>query len=76
MDFSLSIPSIEALNGSRKKISYQVNGITEQLMVTIPKKFPSGGKLRIRNKGKTQDGKRGDLILSIHVDPGASPSKE
>ena len=76
MDFSLSIPSIEALNGSRKKISYQVNGITEQLMVTIPKKFPSGGKLRIRNKGKTQDGKRGDLILSIHVDPEASPSKE
>ena len=76
MDFSLSIPSIEALNGSRKKISYQVNGITEQLMVTIPKKFPSGGKLRIRNKGKAQDGKRGDLILSIHVDPEASPSKE
>ena len=76
MDFSLSIPSIEALNGSRKKISYQVNGITEQLMVTIPPNFPSGGKLRIRNKGKTQDGKRGDLILSIHVDPEASPSKE
>jgi DnaJ-class molecular chaperone len=76
MDFSLSIPSIEALNGSRKKISYQVNGITEQLMVSIPPKFPSGGKLRIRNKGKAQDGKRGDLILSIHVDPEASPSKE
>ena len=76
MDFSLSIPSIEALNGSRKKISYQVNGITEQLMVTIPPNFPSGGKLLIRNKGKAQDGKRGDLILSIHVDPEASPSKE
>ena len=76
MDFCLSIPPVEALNGTRKKISYQVNGETEQLMVHIPPNFPSGGKLRIRDKGKTRDGKRGDLILSIHVDPKAGPAKE
>jgi curved DNA-binding protein CbpA len=76
IDFYLSIPPVEALNGSRKKISYQVNGETEQLMVHIPPNFPSGGKLRIRDKGKTRDGKRGDLILSIHVDPKAGPAKE
>lgn len=69
MDFYISIPSLEALNGSRKKISYQVNGKTEQLLVRIPPNFPSGGKLRIREKGKSQDGKRGDLILSVHIDP-------
>ncbi len=68
MDFYLSIPPVEALNGAHKKISYQVNGNTEQLMVRIPPNFPSGGKLRIRNKGKEQDDKRGDLILSIHIE--------
>ncbi len=75
MDFYLSIPPLEALHGSRKKISYQVNNNTEQLMVRIPPNFPSGGKLRIRDKGKMHDGKRGDLILSIYVDPNAKPAK-
>ena len=72
MDFYISIAPLEALKGSRKKISYQVSGKTEQLMVRIPPNFPSGGKLRIRDKGKIQDEKRGDLILSIHIDPKAS----
>ena len=76
MDFCLSIPPVEALNGPRKKISYQVDGKTEQLMVRIPPNFSSGGKLCIRDKGKTLEEKRGDLILSIHVDPEASPTKE
>lgn len=68
MDFAISIPPAEALNGTRKKVSYRANGITEQLMVRIPPNFPSGGKLRIRNKGHIQNEKRGDLILSINID--------
>jgi len=72
MDFAISIPHIEAINGTRKKISYQVDGTTEQLMVRIPSNFPSGGKLRIRNKGRTQNKKRGDLILSINIEPNVS----
>tara|TARA_Y100001960_G_scaffold326782_1_gene411815 strand:+ start:653 stop:1516 length:864 start_codon:yes stop_codon:yes gene_type:complete len=75
LDFYISIPPVEALNGTRKKISYQVNGKTEQLMVRIPPNFLSGGKLRIKDKGKINAGKRGDLILSIHVDSKASPNK-
>jgi DnaJ-class molecular chaperone len=74
MDFAISIPPTEALNGTRKKISYRVNGTTEQLMVRIPPNFPSGGKLRIRNKGHIQNEKRGDLILSINVDLKTSTS--
>jgi len=74
MDFAISIPPTEALNGTRKKISYRANGTTEQLMVRIPPKFPSGGKLRIRNKGHIQNEKRGDLILSINVDLKTSTS--
>ncbi|MZG31522.1 MAG: DnaJ domain-containing protein [Nitrospinae bacterium] len=76
MGFSISIPPIEALKGTRKKISYQANGRTEQLMVRIPPNFPSGGKLRIKDKGKTHAEKRGDLILSINIDSNASPSKK
>ena len=68
IDFAISIPPTEALNGTRKKISYRVNGTTEQLMVRVPPNFPSGGKLRIRDKGHIQNEKRGDLILSINVD--------
>jgi DnaJ-class molecular chaperone len=66
---------VEALNGTRKKISYQVSGKTEQLMVRIPPNFPAGGKLRIRDKGKIKEGKRGDLILSIHIDPKMTTAK-
>ena len=76
MDFSLSIPALEALNGTRKKIYYKVDGKTEQMMVRIPPNFPPGGKLRIREKGKLHEGKRGDLILCIHIDSSASPSKK
>ena len=72
MSFAISIPATEALNGTRKRISYRVNGTTEQLMVRIPPKFPSGGKLRIRNKGHIQNEERGDLILSVNVDPKTS----
>ena len=73
MGFYLSIPPSDALKGTRKKISYQVSGKTEQLMVSIPPNFPSGGKLRIKDKGKIYDDKRGDLIISLNVDKNANP---
>ena len=73
MDFAISASPVEALNGTRKKISYQVDGKTEQLIIRIPPKFPSGGKLRIRQKGRTQNENRGDLILTINIDPNLTP---
>ncbi len=73
MDFAISASPAEALNGTRKKISYQVDGKAEQLIIRIPPKFPSGGKLRIRQKGRTQNGNRGDLILTINIDPNLTP---
>ena len=73
MDFAITASPAEALNGTRKKISYQVDGTTEQLIIRIPPKFPSGGKLRIRQKGRTQNENRGDLILTINIDPNLTP---
>ena len=73
MDFAISASPAEALNGTRKKISYQVDGKTEQLIIRIPPKFPSGGKLRIRQKGRTLNGNRGDIILTVNIDPNLTP---
>ena len=69
LDFNLSmtIPPKDALAGTNKKISYEIDGNPEQLMIRIPEKFPNGGKLRIKGKGHTKNKKRGDLILQVKV---------
>ena len=69
LDFNLSmtIPPKDALAGTNKKISYEIDGTPEQLMIRIPEKFPNGGKLRIKGKGHFKDQKRGDLILQVKV---------
>ena len=69
LDFNLAmtIPPKEALAGTNKTISYEIDGTPEQLMIRIPEKFPDGGKLRIKGKGHLKDQKRGDLILQVKV---------
>jgi len=69
LDFNLvmTIQPKEALIGTNKKISYEVDETPEQLMIRIPEKFPDGGKLRIKGKGHSKNKKRGDLILQIKV---------
>ena len=69
LDFNLAmtIPPKEALVGSNKKILYEIDGNSEQLMIRIPENFPNGGKLRIKEKGHRKNGKRGDLILQVKV---------
>ena len=57
----------EALVGTNKKVTYEVDGSPEQLVIRIPEKFANGGKLRIKEKGHRKDGKRGDLILQVKV---------
>ena len=66
-NLAMTIPPKEALAGTNKKISYEIDGTPEQLMICIPEKFPDGGKLRIKGKGYVNDQKRGDLILQVKV---------
>ena len=66
-NLAMTIPPKEALAGTNKKISYEIDGAPEQLMIRIPEKFPNGGKLRIKGKGHTKNKKRGDLILQVKI---------
>jgi len=67
LHFEITIAPHEALQGTQKQVSYQVNGKQEQLRVRIPPRVISGQKLRIREKGKHRDDQRGDVILTILV---------
>ena len=68
INLSITLLPLEALAGSRKKISYKVGDQTEQLVVYIPANFPANGKLRIRDKGNYKNDERGDLILTVKID--------
>ncbi len=75
LDISLSItlPPLEALAGTRKKLSYKVGDETEHLVVRVPENFPANGKLRIPGKGNAKNGERGDLILTVKIAPEVNP---
>ena len=65
---AITLPPVEVLAGTQKKISYKVGEEKENLVVRIPKNFPANGKLRVREKGNQKNGERGDLILTIKLD--------
>jgi len=49
--------------------TYPINYNGETIKIKIPEGIKSGQKLRVKGKGKTFQGKRGDLILEIEVMP-------
>ena len=59
----IQIPFDLAMKGGVYTIS--LNG--ESIKVKIPEGIKTGQKLRVRGKGKTFQGKRGDLILEVEV---------
>jgi curved DNA-binding protein len=61
----IQIPFDLAIKGGVYTINY--NG--EAIKVKIPAGIRTGQKLRIRGKGKTFQGRRGDLILEVEVTP-------
>lgn len=73
---SITLPPMEALAGTRKKLSYKVGDDTEHLVVRVPEKFPANGKLRVRDKGNAKNGERGDLILTVKIDSKKNPDNQ
>ncbi|CCQ91280.1 putative Chaperone protein DnaJ [Nitrospina gracilis 3/211] len=67
LHFKIAIPSDEARKGTKKELTYKVGENTEHLMVAIPAGIQPGGRLRIRNKGRIQGDRRGDVILTVEV---------
>ncbi|NWF53812.1 MAG: J domain-containing protein [Syntrophaceae bacterium] len=69
LDLTYTIPlsrkevSVETI----KEISFQRNGRQERLTVKIPPGVREGTLLRLRGKGKVQEGEAGDLYLKIHL---------
>ena len=61
----IQVPFDVAVKGGVFPINY--NG--ESIKVKIPEGIKTGQKLRVRGKGKSFQGKRGDLILEVEVTP-------
>ncbi|NPA50373.1 MAG: DnaJ domain-containing protein [Epsilonproteobacteria bacterium] len=67
----ITIPFDVALNGGKQHITL---GNGESFDIRIPAGIKSGETLRVRGKGKSYQGKRGDLLLTVDVAP--SPEYE
>jgi curved DNA-binding protein len=59
----ITIPFNVAVLGGKHSVSYG----GESFDVKVPAGIKDGEKLRIRNKGKSYQGERGDMILSVEV---------
>jgi DnaJ-class molecular chaperone len=58
----------EALEGTRKRVRFSLEGKAEEILVTIPAGVRTGTKLRLRGKGLAgKSGTPGDLYLRIQV---------
>ncbi len=66
ISFIITIPKDDAIAGTKKQLSYSIGDTNEFLMVSIPPGTNSGGKLRIKDKGRKNNNLRGDLILTVN----------
>ncbi|EMJ41013.1 DnaJ domain protein [Helicobacter pylori GAMchJs117Ai] len=64
MTATLNVSVLDTLLGNKKQVS--VNN--ETFSLKIPIGVEEGEKIRVRNKGKTGQMSRGDLLLQIHIE--------
>ncbi len=57
----------EARDGVKKRITLAPDGQGDDVLVTIPAGVRAGTRLRLRGKGRTTNGRRGDAYLAIEV---------
>jgi len=63
----LEISSSEAIAGGEKTVSYQRGEQTKRLMVRIPRGVKTGTKIRLKDMGKIEGSKSGDLYLHLKI---------
>lgn len=66
INFNITILEADAIAGAKKRLTYSIGVKQEHLLVSIPPGTISGGKLRIKAKGRIKNNHRGDLILTIN----------
>ncbi|WQZ81088.1 DnaJ domain-containing protein [Helicobacter pylori] len=64
MTATLSVSVLDTLLGNKKQVSIN----NETFSLKIPIGVEEGEKIRVRNKGKTGQMGRGDLLLQIHIE--------
>ena len=69
LDLTYTIPlsRAEISAATTKELSFQRNGKQEKILVKVPAGIRDGTLLRLRGRGKNQEGKVGDLYLRIHL---------
>lgn len=72
LNAELEIPFEKAVTGGEHSAS--LNG--ESIKFKVPHGIKQGEKLRIRGKGKSSKGKRGDLIVKVKIAPNADYERE
>jgi curved DNA-binding protein len=79
LEAHLSIPFLTAVRGGETSINVQRgDGKTENLVVKIPAGVDTGAKLRLKGQGEPgpKGSQRGDLTITITVDPHAYYKRE
>jgi DnaJ-class molecular chaperone len=68
---TLTIPFLTAVRGGETSIEVDRDGHKESLVVKIPPGVDTGSKLRLRGQGEADSpgGPRGDLLITIQVEP-------
>ncbi len=69
LQYKLSIPLEDVLEGAEKKITFKVDGKNEEVKVRIPAGIASGQKLRLAGKGLpgAHGGPNGDIYLEVQI---------
>ena len=69
IEHAIEIPFLTAMEGGVTTLQIDRGGETETIDVTIPRGVADGAKLRLRGQGQRGRGGRGELILTIRVQP-------
>ncbi len=70
---SITVPFITSVLGGKHHITLE-NG--ESFDIKIPAGIKTGKTLRVRNKGKSYNGQRGDLLITVTVAPSPDYKRE
>ncbi len=69
----ITIPFLMSVNGGKYHIS---NSAGESFDIKIPAGIKSGETLRVRGKGRSHQGQRGDLLITVDVAPSPDYKRE